>query len=109
MNTNQHEQSVPDERWFDQWDAAPRDGPAVFIVDTATYDRHGTPWGRWIDPTREPEAVRSDIEECVGIELTEAGQWAVVDQIGLGDAMIPEQLSIDALVHLCRARHGADR
>ena len=91
------------------------------ISDPAVRGRHLVPvflemgrdltHGFDIDAARLHEILNEGAspEECVGIDLTEAGQWAVVDQIGLGDTMIPEQLSIDALVHLCRARHGGDR
>lgn len=95
-----------DDRWLDEWDCTPRDGPAVFVIDTVTYDLHGTRWGRWLDPTRGPEEVRADLVEAIGVEKIEHDEWAVIDQVGLGETALPEQVSIEGLVRIARLRVG---
>lgn len=95
-----------DDRWLDEWDCTPRDGPAAYVIDAATYDRYGTRWGRWLDPTRDPEEVRADLVEAIGVEMIEHDEWAVIDQVGLGDTALPEQASIEGLVRIARLRVG---
>lgn len=100
MNQQQLSEARGESRWLDEWEASPRDGPAVFVVDAAAFDQYGTRWGRWIDPTQPAEVVEREIEEVIGIEGTADGNWAIIDQTGLGEAMIPEQLAVTALHRL---------
>ncbi len=86
-----------DRRFLDAWEHVPRDGPGVLVVDTEAYDNHGTRWGQWIDPTQPIETIERDIEHAVGTDSAQRGSWAIIDQTGLGEAMIPEQLSVTAL------------
>jgi hypothetical protein len=80
---------------WEAWDAVPRDGPAVFIVDTAALDS-GELHGCWFDPTLPVDILSEQLRRFVGAELTE-GRIAVVDQIGLGPLMMSEKPVVDEL------------
>lgn len=80
----------------DAYDAVPRDGPAVFIIDTEALDRDDELRGAWLDPSCSPEALICQIEELTGRRSHDGG-WAVIDQVGLGPIMIDEQPSVLAL------------
>lgn len=80
---------------WEAWEASPRDGPAVFVVDTAVFDQ-GTVRGRWINPNDDPAVVGEQLAELLG-RLPEEGSWAVVDQQGLGPIMMPETLAVPEL------------
>jgi hypothetical protein len=84
--------------WRDAWDAVPRDGPGLFVIDTAAYDCEQVR-GRWIDPTAEPALIELQLQELLG-RWPEPGSWAVVDQVGLGEVMVPEVLDLDAVSRL---------
>jgi hypothetical protein len=84
--------------WRDAWDAVPRDGPGVFVIDTEAFDRRQVR-GRWIDPTAEPALIELQLQELLG-RWPEPGSWAVVDQVGVGEATLPEHLSISAVTRL---------
>jgi hypothetical protein len=73
---------------WDAWDAVPRDGPAVFVVDAEAFDR-GEVIGRWIDPFGEQVDINEQLRQLVG-DNPDQGRWAIVDQIGLGPAAAPE-------------------
>ncbi len=76
------------------WEAAPRDGPGIFVVDTRVLDRDGEVRGRWLDPNVEPEVLYHQLQTLLGREPVE-GTWAVIDQVGLGPLMLPETLDVD--------------
>jgi hypothetical protein len=95
---NEHQESLR------RWDAVPRDGPAVFIIDTLLFDESAEIQGDWIAAEGDVVDLATAIEAVVGPDRLEAGQWAVFDQVGLGTELVPEQLSITALVELGRAR-----
>ncbi len=80
---------------WEAWDAVPRDGPAVFVVDTTAFDR-GVVRGRWLDVGADPEALHTDLTELLGRE-PEEGSWAIIDQVGLGERMAPETMAIARL------------
>lgn len=80
---------------WEAWEASPRDGPAVFVVDTAAFDQ-GTIRGRWINPNDDAAVVNEQLAELLGRQ-PEEGSWAVVDQVGLGAVMMPETLAVDEL------------
>ncbi len=84
---------VPD--GWEAWDAVPRDGPAVFVVDTAAFD-HGVVRGRWLDVGAGPETLHTDLTELLG-HPPEAGTWAIIDQVGLGERMAPETMAVAGL------------
>jgi hypothetical protein len=93
----------------DAWDAVPRDGPAVLVVDTVPFDRRGEIRGSWIDPTRpEPEVVRA-VAAAVGVEAWENERWVVLDQVRIGSVMIPEDLSVQGLIRVVEALRGDAR
>lgn len=81
------------ERPLDYWDAVPRDGPAVFVANADLLDL-GIIHGRWIDP-REPEPVlRDQLVATLGGQVVQRRAWAVIDQINVGEAMLPEAPSL---------------
>lgn len=77
---------------WEEWNAVPRDGPAVFVVDVEVADREGRVQGRWIDPTGTREEIERQLGELLG-RASDEGTWAVVDQVGLGPLMVPEVLA----------------
>lgn len=86
----------PNEGWGD-WDAAPRDGPSVFVINLDPQANHPSrghlhvhrPRGRWLDPTVDSQTFREQLTELLG-RTPEEGTWAVVDQVGLGSIMFSE-------------------
>lgn len=80
---------------WEAWEASPRDGPAVFVVDTTALDQ-GRVRGCWIDPNDDPGLVSAQLAALIG-RPPEAGSWAVVDQLGLGPVMMPETLAVEEL------------
>ena len=80
---------------FNAWDAVPRDGPAVFIIDIARLDNEERLHGRWIDLDGSPAAVAAQVAEATG--GAGAGSWAIVDQTGLGTRMVPEDFPLSEL------------
>jgi hypothetical protein len=91
--------------WLDAYDAVPRDGPAVFVMDTASPAHEGPPRGRWLDPTQPADVLHRQIGEVVG---DSSNGWAIIDQVGLGPIMVPEQLSLSALSRLARRWSGRE-
>ena len=77
---------------WEAWDAVPRDGPAVFVIDTAAAD-HGVVHGRWLMIADGQTGWHANLTDLLGREPDE-GSWAVVDQIGLGPVMAPETMSV---------------
>lgn len=94
MERENEQQPRASDGWS-EWDAVPRDGPAVFIVDRRAWDE-GTVRGRWCNPLAPAHEVRAQIGELLGSEAAEQ-EWAIVDQVGLGPLMLPELLRADAL------------
>ncbi len=92
---NYQEPEMTEERidGWKAWEAAPRDGPGIFVIDTAALDA-GELRGRWLDPTADPETLRGQVQELLGREPVECS-WAIVDQVGLGPVMVPETLAVD--------------
>lgn len=80
---------------WEAWDAIPRDGPAVFVVDTAAFDQ-GVVRGRWLDLGADQAVLHAELTELLGHE-PEEGAWAVVDQVGLGKLMTPETMPAASL------------
>ena len=76
------------ERW-NAWDAVPRDGPAIFLVETKAFDQ-GQVQGVWIRQHAEQDLQREQLIELSAFTAT--GQYAVIDQIGLS-VMMPEHFS----------------
>ncbi len=80
---------------WEAWDAVPRDGPAVFVVDTTAFD-HGIVRGRWLDVGAGRDQLHAELTELLG-RPPEAGSWAIIDQVGLGELMASETMSITNL------------
>ena len=90
---------------WDAWDAVPRDGPGVFIVDTAALD-NGELHGCWFDPTLPADVLHEQLRRFVGREPTE-GSLALVDQVGLGPLMMIETPVVHELQAEADATYGA--
>jgi hypothetical protein len=43
----------------------------------------------WVDPYENAQVVREQLSELLGRDA-ERGAWAIVDQVGLGPAMVTE-------------------
>lgn len=89
------------------WEAAPRDGPGIFVIDTLAFDQGGELRGRWVDPTGAPETLRAQVRELLGREPV-AGSWAIIDQVGLGPVMAPETLAVDEVATVTRDLVGEE-
>ncbi|MEA3078203.1 MAG: hypothetical protein QOF60_3111 [Actinomycetota bacterium] len=100
-NYEKHESEVTSPGW-DAWDAAPRDGPAIFAVDAQALDEEQRLHGVWLKLQSPPDKLRQQLQELLG-RTPESGTWAIIDQIGLGQAMVPETMSFTELVALCAA------
>ena len=87
--SEEREQGPGSSEGWKTWDAAPRDGPAVFLVDTKAFDQ-GQVLGVWIRLHAEQELQREQL--IVLSAFTATGQYAVIDQIGL-PRMVPEHFS----------------
>lgn len=83
--------------WSDAWEHPPEVGPAVFVAERRALDANGMLLGGWVDPTRQPEDLAAAVEHAVGPYAADRGTWVVIDQIGLGPVMMPEELSVAAL------------
>ncbi len=90
-------QHINNDSGWEAWEAAPRDGPAVFIVDAEAWDQ-GVIRGRWCDPYLPVEQITEQVEALLGRPTTD-GSWAIVDQVGLGGRMMEEQSPLEALAH----------
>jgi hypothetical protein len=91
------------------WNAVPRDGPALFAVDATAFDR-GVVRGRWLNVGADQAQLYDELTELLG-QAPEEGTWAVVDQIGLGQRMAPEMMSVTDLTTVARdlaAESGSD-
>lgn len=86
---------------WEAWEAIPRDGPAVFVVDTDALDRDERLRGRWLDLDASPDTIATALGALLGRPVEEAG-WAIIDQVGLGPRMAPEVISVDQLHQLPR-------
>lgn len=94
-NGNRAPESAEMEYGWEAWEAIPRDGPAVFVIDTAAFDR-GVIRGRWIEVAEDDAELQAALTELLG-QKPEEGSWAVVDQIGLGPVMAPETMAVSEL------------
>jgi hypothetical protein len=92
--------------WTNTWEHPPETGPAAFVADRRALDEYSSLWGDWVDPSQAPEALEAAIEQSVGVVAVSQHAWIVTDQIGMGSAMIPEQLSVCALHRFARYRTG---
>lgn len=99
MEQDNRSEWEPIDGGWDAWDAVPRDGPAVFVIDTQQLKAEGRVHGRWIDLRDEPRVIRGQLSELVGQRCRSDG-WAIVDQVGLGPRMAPEQVSVEELAGL---------
>ena len=94
-------------RLTDAWDALPR-GPAIFI---ATCEADRPTHGAWAS-LEQPEPyffAELDLLLSEPDEQQHRREWVVLDQVGLGEAMLPEHLSLSGLHAVLSARRGATR
>jgi hypothetical protein len=96
----QQHQSQPERGW----DAVPRDGPAVLVVDAHELDEGRGLVGGWIELSQSISEVAQQIEVLLG---REAGRRTpvVIDQIGMGSVMCDED-EIAELLRLATRRPG---
>lgn len=99
MNKSNKNEGSENGNGWDAWDAVPRDGPAVFVIDTGVLDGEGRVYGRWIDLAVGRTAVLGQLNDLLGVDPTPT-EWAIVDQVGLGDRMAPEVVSPDEMATL---------
>lgn len=104
-----HHQPTGRRQPYDAWDAVPRDGPAVLVTDTDSFDRHQELRGGWIDPTTDEATIAEAIRTAVGEEAWRSDRWVIVDQVGLGSVMLAERLSVHGLARVAAALHGGER
>jgi hypothetical protein len=88
--------SVEAEAGWQAWNALPRDGPAVFVIDTDALSEEGRLHGRWLDPTVGAATFGLEVAKLIG-HRPDADNWAIVDQVGLGEAMLPETFELPEL------------
>jgi len=81
---------------WEAWEAAPRDGPAVFVIDAPRLDKHSEVRGAWIDPTTGSATFGLEVAKLLG-RAPSPDEWAIVDQIGLGERMLPENFELPEL------------
>lgn len=93
-------------RGWEAWEAAPRDGPAVFVIDAPRQDKHGELRGAWLDPTVGTATFALEIAKLLGREPN-IGEWAIVDQIGLGALMLPETFNLSELGDVLTEAQGS--
>lgn len=94
------------DRGWAAWEAAPRDGPAVFVIDAPRLDKHGELRGIWLDPTVGASTFALGIAKLLGRAPT-TGEWAIVDQIGLGGDMLPESFELPELASVLAEAPGS--
>lgn len=87
-----------DSKGWEDWEAVPRDGPAVFAVDIQAFDQ-GVVRGRWLEVTADQATLNQELADLLG-RKPDAGTWAVVDQVGLGGLMVPETMTVTDLAAL---------
>ncbi len=83
---------------WEEWNAVPRDGPAVFVADAVAWDQ-GIIHGRWLEIRADRATLHTQLTDLLGRE-PEEGTWAILDQIGLGPVMAPETMPVADLTTL---------
>lgn len=82
---------------IERFDAVPRDGPAVFIVNRAAFDR-GELVGGWLPVSDDVEAMTTAVEDIIGDTIESSRRsWIIIDQIDMGGTMIDEDAPLDTL------------
>jgi hypothetical protein len=74
---------------WEAYDAAPRDGPWLFVAVTEAWDR-GEIRGTWVRATASTSEVLDVMAATVG-QRYQAEELAVVDQVGI-NRQVPETL-----------------
>lgn len=73
---------------WQRYDAVPRDGPAVFVVEADSWD-NGEIDGVWVNASVSPEEVAERFSQVTSRPV-DFDQLVVVDQVGLGPQMVDE-------------------
>jgi hypothetical protein len=84
-------ESATEQQWLRSWEANPRDGPAVYIETVDTIGETALR-GAWIDLTSDPDEVHQQIVDAVGAAAVASASWRIIDQVGVGKSMLPEDL-----------------
>lgn len=90
MERQQHERERQPEG--PDWDATPRDGPAVLVVNTRLLDQGIGLEGGWVQLDGSVPEVAQRLGEIVG--GGDQGDYAVVDQVGLGPIMWDDEVAM---------------
>jgi hypothetical protein len=72
------------------WDAVPRDGPAIFVVDRHAWERRDTD-GVWVGTDESGFAIAARLTRQLGKPVA-IENLVIVDQIGVGPAQLDEDL-----------------
>jgi len=83
-------------------DAAPDQGPAVFVTQPSALEALGIYHGGWVDAALPETQLHDAVAQAVGVGAFEAGDWSIVDQLDIGPLMLPERLSLSALHRIAR-------
>lgn len=86
-----HNELDMEQQWLQAWEANPRDGPAVYIETVDTIGDTALR-GAWIDLTTDSDEVHQQIVDAVGAAAVASASWRIIDQVGVGDTMLPEDL-----------------
>jgi antirestriction protein len=90
------------------YEAAPRPSPRIYVASLADYN-NGRLHGEWIDATRDPAEIYTDIDAMLArSKEPDAEEFAIHDYEQFGDCRIHEYNSIDFVSHIARgiAEHG---
>ena len=89
---------------MDAWDALPR-GPAIFI---ATCEGERPVHGAWVDLSQPEHYFFAELDLLMSEpdEQQRQREWVVLDQVGIGETMMPERLSLSGLHTVLAARRG---
>jgi hypothetical protein len=88
---------------WEAWDAAPRDGPGVFVIDAPALDHRGELRGIWLDPTVGASTFALQLATFLGREPRPT-EWSIVDQVGVGETMLPENFELPELDQILSER-----
>lgn len=87
---NHHTESTPG---YDDWDAVPRDGPWVYVVDVTERPAADEIRRGWVPFDSGPRFIEH-LTELLG-RTPGTDDWAIIDQTNLGPRMVPENFDPD--------------
>lgn len=113
MNEQQHEQRANQQDVEASQEAAPRDGPRIYVASLSDYNA-GILHGRWIEPDDGPEAMQGQIDEMLRESPTtarygdKAEEWAIHDFEGFGSLRLGEYEALSTIARIAAGitEHG---